>query len=164
MATKLHHSIDFPCPPAQFAAAVATEQYWKDLVANVAADVSDLDSFTDDGDTITIVLRQRVPEKNLPTIVTKVRPGDLEITRTVVWPKAEAADGTFSAVVAGAPAKVNGTQKLVATSTGCEVIFTGQAEVSIPFIGGKVEKSIAENVVELIEAEREYTTEWINTH
>ncbi len=50
MATKLHHSIDFPCPPAQFAAAVADEQYWKDLVANVAADLSDLDSFTDEGD------------------------------------------------------------------------------------------------------------------
>jgi hypothetical protein len=164
MATKLHHSIDFPCPPAQFAAAVANEQYWKDLVANVAADVSDLDSFSDDGDQVTVVLRQRVPEKNLPSMVTKIRPGDLEITRTMVWSKGEAADGAFTAVVSGAPAKVNGTQKLIATSTGCEVSFDGVVDVSIPFVGGKVEKSIAENVVELIEAEHEYTTEWINTH
>ncbi|CAM3094941.1 uncharacterized protein DUF2505 [Williamsia muralis] len=164
MATKLHHSIDFPCPPAQFAAAVADEQYWKDLVANVAADLSDLDSFTDEGDKVTVVLRQRVPEKNLPSMVTKIRPGDLEITRTVVWSKGEAAEGAFSAVVSCAPAKVKGSQRLIATSTGCEISFDGSVEVSIPFVGGKVEKAIAENVVQLIEAEHEYTTEWINTH
>lgn len=164
MATKLHHSIEFPCPPAQFAAAVADEQYWKDLVANVAADLSDLDSFTDEGDKVTVVLRQRVPDENLPSMVAKIRPGDLEITRTVVWSKGEAAEGAFTAVVSGAPAKVKGSQRLIPTSTGCEISFDGSVEVSIPFIGGKVEKAIAENVVQLIEAEHEYTAEWINTH
>jgi len=164
MATKLHHCIDFSCPPAQFAAAVADEQYWKDLVANVAADLSDLDSFTDEGDKVTVVLRQRVPDENLPSMVAKIRPGDLEITRTVVWTKGEAAEGAFTAVVSGAPAKVKGSQRLIPTSTGCEISFDGSVEVSIPFIGGKVEKAIAENVVQLIEAEHEYTTEWISTH
>lgn len=143
---------------------MADEQYWKDLVANVAADLSDLDSFTDEGDKVTVVLRQRVPDENLPSMVAKIRPGDLEITRTVVWTKGEAAEGAFTAVVSGAPAKVKGSQRLIPTSTGCEISFDGSVEVSIPFIGGKVEKAIAENVVQLIEAEHEYTTEWISTH
>jgi hypothetical protein len=82
----------------------------------------------------------------------------------VVWTKGEAAEGAFTAVVSGAPAKVKGSQRLIPTSTGCEISFDGSVEVSIPFIGGKVEKAIAENVVQLIEAEHEYTTEWINTH
>lgn len=163
MATKLQHSIDFPCPPADFAAAVASEQYWNDLVANVAADVSELGSFSATGDEVRVVLQQRVPEKNLPSVITKIRGGDLEIERTVVWSSAdgEIRTGTFTADVNGAPAKVKGTQTLVATATGAQVIFEGSVEVSIPFIGGKIEKQISKEVQALIDAERDYTITWI---
>ncbi len=166
MATKLQHSIDFPCPPADFAAAVASEQYWKDLLANVAADASELDSFTATGDEVQVVLKQRIPEDNLPSLVTKIRPGDLHIARTVVWSTSGdvISTGTFGAKVDGAPARVNGTQTLRAAAGGSQVIFDGSVEVSIPFVGGKVEKAIAENVLQLIDAEREYTIEWISTH
>ncbi|ORM34396.1 DUF2505 domain-containing protein [Williamsia sp. 1135] len=163
MATKLRHSLDFSCPPAQFAAAITSEQYWRDLVANVAADVSELESFTATDDEVRVVLQQRVPEKNLPSVITKIRKGDLEIARTVVWSVDgdEVTNGTFSAVVTGAPAKVNGTQTLVSTATGAQVIFDGSVEVSIPFVGGKIEKQIAKEVQALIDAERDYTVNWI---
>lgn len=166
MATKLRHSIDFPCPPADFAAAVTSEQYWKDLVANVAADVSDLESFTATADEVRVVLQQRVPEDKLPSLVTKIRPGDLHIARTIVWSTAGevVSTGTFGATVEGAPAKVKGIQTLKATATGSQVTFAGSAEVSIPFVGGKVESAITENVLQLIDAERDYTIEWINAH
>lgn len=166
MATKLRHSIDFPCPPADFAAAVTSEQYWKDLVANVAADVSELESFTATADEVRVVLQQRVPEDKLPSLVTKIRPGDLHIARTIVWSTADevVSTGTFGATVEGAPAKVKGIQTLKATATGCQVTFDGSAEVSIPFVGGKVESAITENVLQLIDAERDYTIEWINAH
>jgi len=164
MATKLQHSIDFPCPPADFAAAVTSEQYWKDLVANVAADVSELESFKVTDDEVTVVLQQRVPEDKLPSIVTKVRPGDLHIARTVNWSLSGGtiSSGTFAAVVEGAPAKVHGTQTLAATASGSTVTFDGTADVAIPFVGGKVEKAIIENITELISAEHDYTIEWIN--
>lgn len=164
MATKLQHSIDFSCPPADFAAAVTSEQYWNDLVANVAADVSELESFKVTDDEVIVVLQQRVPEDKLPSIVTKVRPGDLHIARTVVWSITDGAisTGTFAAVVEGAPAKVNGTQNLTATPSGSTVTFEGSADVAIPFVGGKVEKAIIENVTELMGAERDYTIEWLN--
>jgi hypothetical protein len=164
MATKLQHSIDFPCPPADFAAAVTSEQYWKDLVANVAADISELESFTATDDKVTVVLQQRVPEDKLPSIVTKVRPGDLRIARTVIWSIAggTVSTGEFAAQVEGAPAKVHGTQTLAATATGSTVTFEGSADVAIPFVGGKVEKAIVENIIDLVTAEREYTIEWIN--
>lgn len=164
MATKLQHSIDFPCPPADFAAAVASEQYWNDLVANVAADVSELESFTATGDEVRVVMQQRVPEDKLPSLVTKIRPGDLHIARTVVWSTAGEviSTGTFGAVVDGAPAKVKGTQTLKAATGGSQVAFSGSVEVSIPFVGGKIEKAIAENVLQLMDAERDYTIEWIN--
>lgn len=166
MATKLQHSIDFPCPPADFAAAVASEQYWNDLVANVAADVSELESFSATGDEVRVVLQQRVPEDKLPSLVTKIRPGDLHIARTVVWSTAGEviSAGTFGAEVDGAPAKVKGKQTLEATATGSQVVFSGSVEVSIPFVGGKIEKAIAENVLQLMDAERDYTIEWINKH
>lgn len=166
MATKLRHSIDFPCPPADFAAAVTSEQYWKDLVANVAADVSDLESFTATADEVRVVLQQRVPEDKLPSLVTKIRPGDLHIARTIIWSTAGevVSTGTFGATVEGAPAKVKGIQTLKATATGSQVTFDGSAEVSIPFVGGKVESAITENVLQLIDAERDYTIEWINAH
>lgn len=142
---------------------MTSEQYWNDLVANVAADVSELGSFTATDSEVRAVLQQRIPEKNLPSIVTKIRSGDLEIERTVVWSTGggEISTGTFTADVKGAPAKVKGIQTLVATATGATVTFEGSVEVSIPFIGGKVEKQIAKEVQALIEAERDYTVEWI---
>lgn len=166
MATKLRHSIDFPCPPADFAEAVTSEQYWKDLVTNVAADVSELESFTATADEVRVVLQQRVPEDKLPSLVTKIRPGDLHIARTMVWSTAGdvVSTGTFGATVEGAPAKVKGIQTLKATATGSQVVFEGSAEVSIPFVGGKVENAIIENVLQLLDAERDYTIEWINAH
>ncbi|MDF2469382.1 MAG: hypothetical protein K0Q61_1754, partial [Rhodococcus erythropolis] len=37
----------------------------------------------------------------------------------------------------------------------------GEVEVKIPFLGGKIESAIVDEVVRLIQAEQDFTREWI---
>lgn len=71
------------------------------------------------------------------------------------------AHGRFSAGVDGMPGKVEGTFTLAPGRTGTVVEIDGEVEVKIPFLGGKIEGLIVEQLVELFDAEQEFTAGWL---
>lgn len=159
MATNLEHTVSFPFSTDRLWQLVTDERYWRDLLAAINGDKGVLESFEHNGDTVTVVCKQVVPEDKLPSIVTKVRSGDLAIPRRSVL-RRNGADitGDLAASVEGAPAKINGTQ--VSSGDPASTKYNAAVEVGIPFVGGKIEKAIAEQLGALLDAERDATIDW----
>ena len=114
-------------------------------------------------ETVAVTMSQIIAAEHLPSMVSKVVNGDIVIKRseTMAPFKDGKATGTFSAHVDGVPARVEGTQVLTGDENSATLEIYGEVEVKIPFLGGKIESAIVDEVVRLIQAEQDFTREWI---
>lgn len=160
MATPLAFTADYRFSTADVRAAFADEQYWKDRLAEVGGPGARLESFDYDGRQLRVAMVQSIPEAELPSALTSVRPGDLIIPRTETYSETEET-GVFEAHVEGAPAEVRGTVTLTGDDTQVRVVVEGNVAVSVPLFGKKIEAVVAEKLLELLAAEAEFTSTWI---
>ncbi|GAA4641299.1 DUF2505 domain-containing protein [Gordonia humi] len=159
MSSNFEHSVSFPFSTQDYWGLLTSEQYWRDLLQATNSDHGVLESFALDGDEVTVVTRQGVDESNLPKAVTAVRPGDLEIPRTCVFRlSGDTVIGRMEASVTGAPAKISGD--IVITGAQANAQYTGTVDVSIPFVGGRIEKAVIEQVELLLDAEHDATVDF----
>ncbi len=159
MASKMEHTVSYPFSVDRYWEVISSEQYWRDLLEAINSSHGKLESFEASPSGITVVMQQGVPEEKLPSMITKVRPGDLEIPRTSTFARnGSEITGTFAASVTGAPAKVNGT--LVMSGDPSTAKLDVDVDVSVPFVGGKIESAIIEQLVDLLDSEREQTINW----
>lgn len=165
MSRRIEHSSSYAFPVTQVHAGLITEQYWRDRLDEVGGPGATLEQVTTGPGTISVAMSQSIPAEHLPSIVSKVRPGDLVIKRTETWGTLDGdhAEGTFTAEVVGAPATISGTQTLKADGSRANVQVEGKAEVRIPLIGGKIENAIADEVLRLIAKEQEFTEQWLGS-
>ena len=61
MATKLEHSVSYPFSTDRLWEVVTTEKYWRDLLEAINGDRGVLESFSHDGDTVTVEPSQHFP-------------------------------------------------------------------------------------------------------
>ncbi|MGV9827608.1 DUF2505 domain-containing protein [Gordonia sp. NPDC003429] len=163
MASKLEHTVTYPFTVARYWEIVSTEQYWHDLLEAINSSHGKLDSLTIDGDTVTVQMQQGIPESHLPPMVTKVRPGDLDIPRAVVFTRTgDTITGTITASISGVSAKVDGT--FTVSGNPAHADYTAEVTVAIPFVGGKIEKVVINEIGALLDAEREQTVTWAADH
>ncbi|WP_327110447.1 DUF2505 domain-containing protein [Nocardia sp. NBC_01730] len=161
MATPLAYTAHYSHSLAAVRAALTSDQYWKDRVAEVGGPNARLESITVSGDQVRAELVQAIAAELLPAAITAVRPGDLIIPRVEHWTGDSA---TFEARVEGAPAEVRGTITLAADGSGATATTDGTIEVKIPLFGGKIENAIAEHLTELLKNEEEFTGNWLASH
>ena len=106
------------------------------------------------GGSVTLVVSRRLPA-GVPGFLQRFLPSDGRVTTHDVW--APLADGvrrgTWSADIAGAPAKLGGAMRIESIAGGSRYTIDGEVRVSVPLIGGKAESFIAEQVVKLADAE-----------
>jgi hypothetical protein len=121
---------------------------------------AELVSRDDDGPGVTVVLRQTVPAGSLPSFVRAVLPGDLVIRRIERW---QSAEGTVHAEVDGAPGTIGGTMSIEPDPGGSVLVLRLEAKVPLPLVGGKVEKVITDSVSKLMDAEYEFTLQWLRS-
>ena len=145
------------------------ESYWLGRLAETPVDIATLDSMRiggesgDDG-TVAVITEQTVLNQNLPALVTQLLRGDLCVRREETWTPIRdgAATASIAASIVGAPVNVRGTAVLApAESAGCRMSVRLEVQVRVPFIGGKLERLIGQQLAELINIEQRYTTEWI---
>ena len=163
MGTPIDHSAHYEFPAAAVHAALVDPQYWRERLARVGGPGAAVESVSTGDSTIDLRMKQAIAAEHLPSVVTNIRPGDLVIHRHESWEAldGERARGRFSAGVDGMPGKVEGTLTLAPGRTGTVVEIDGAVEVKIPFLGGKIEGMIADQLTELFDAERDFTEGWL---
>ncbi|MGB3437429.1 MAG: DUF2505 domain-containing protein [Actinophytocola sp.] len=115
-----------------------------------------------DGDTAAFRLRQGVDASKLPSAVRSILNGDLVVEREERWRGHESAG---KATINGVPANITSRGRLTERGGGStELLVSAEVKVSIPLIGGKIEKVVAEQVTKLLAAEAEYAEKWLAEH
>lgn len=163
MPRPIAHSAPVAAPVDKVHAALVSEQYWKDRIDEIGGPDAQLVSVTALNGTISVVMSQSIPEEELPAAVTAFKKGALVIERTESWGPlgGNRAEGKFGATVEGAPAVISGTTLLEGNDTSSTMSLSGTTEVKVPIFGGKIEAMISEQVLALIDAEHDFTGNWI---
>jgi Protein of unknown function (DUF2505) len=166
MSRRIEHSASYSSSPAAVHAAVTDVAYWRARIAAVGGRRATVDSADVADGGIVIRVTQTISADYLPSVVRKIRSGDLAVQRTETWGALDgtSASGTFAAIVAGSPIKMRGTHSLSGDDESCTSLSTGDAYVSVPLIGGKIEQIIAEHLGELLIIEQRFTEQWLAEH
>lgn len=158
MARRIEHHTTSPHSAEKVFGAMVDETYLRDRLAAIGGTNAELVSFLSVEEKTSYELKQGVPAEHLPSMAKSLLGGDLVIKRVEVW---AAGVGTVEVTLAGVPGRLDGAFTITANGSGSKVTLTGETKVSIPLMGGKLEKVIAEQVVVLLEKESEFTSQWL---
>lgn len=102
------------------------------------------------------VVSRELP-KGGPGFLDRFLPRDGRVVQTDEWGPAEdgVRRGTWTVEIPGAPARLGGTLLLEPTPAGSRYTVAGQARISLPLVGGKAERFVAEMVEKLAVKEGE---------
>ena len=109
-----------------------------------------------DGGLLLVVSRE-LP-KGAPGFLAKLLPRDGRVLQTDEWAPADGSGtrtGTWRVEIPGAPARLGGTMRVEPSGTGSQYVVVGEAQVSVPLVGGRAEAFIAEMVGALGRSEGE---------
>ncbi|MGH3874799.1 MAG: DUF2505 domain-containing protein [Pseudonocardiaceae bacterium] len=158
MTRQLRVRHRYPEPLERVRAVLVDPDYLRDKLRAVGGPRAELVSHDCDERGVTLVLRQTVPDGALPSFIRAALPGGLAIRRTERWTDS---GGSVHAVVDGAPGTITGVMRLEPEPAGCVLGAALTAEVALPLIGGKVEKTIIDSISTLMETEYRFTLEWL---
>ncbi len=155
---------DYACSVEQVHRAFREESYWLARLAESGADETRLDSFRvgrDGG--VDVVTTQVVRSNRLPGVIHQFHHGDLEIRRAETWTGVAdgAAGATIASSIVGAPVSLTGDATLNPSKALSRLAFRAIVEVRIPLVGGKLEKFIGNQLIQLLTTEQRFTTIWI---
>ena len=158
MARRIEHHTTSPHSAEKVFGAMVDETYLRDRLAAVGGNDAELVTYSTAGDRTSYQLRQGVPAEHLPSIAKSLLGGDLVIQRQENW---AAGAGTVEVTLNGVPGQLKGAFTITGNGSGSKTTLTGEVKVSIPLMGGKLEKLIAEQVAVLLDKESEFTSEWL---
>lgn len=112
---------------------------------------------TRDGDDFSITVRYEAPsDVPVPGFAKKFMAETSVVTQTDQWNVADKT-GRLKAEIKGLPAKISADMELVDDGDGCSNELNWNINCSIPLVGGKVEKLIAQDIQSKAESDLEQT-------
>jgi hypothetical protein len=158
-------SVDYEGSVEQVHRAFADRQYWLARLADSGVDDATLNSLAvDDDGGVAIATTQVLRSDRLPGVVAQLHRGDLHIDRRERWSPVTAgrATATVAGAITGAPVTLSGAATLsTGAAGGARLDFQVSVDVKIPLVGGKVERFIGAQLVDLVIAEQRFTTTWL---
>lgn len=164
MPRSLAMTAEYEGTPVQVHGAFSEMRYWLARLAASGADDAILETFRVGGDGgVDVVTTQVLRADRLPGLVHQFHHGDLEIRRAETW--TGVADGRSEASIAGsivrAPVTLTGDARLNSLDGRSRLAFRATLDVRIPLIGGKMEKFIGTQLMNLLTTEQQFTNQWI---
>ena len=164
MSTSFSHSATLSGSPQVLWSAYSSEDYWRARVTAVGTDRDRVEEFHHGDDGVRVVVTHVIPDEEIPEAAAKVLRGGLTIRRTTSYEPfdGERIVGGARAEAAGGRALVDGTGRAVATGADTtEESVSGTVTVSIPLLGGRLEKMVVSYLDTLFAAEYAHLERWI---
>ena len=164
MSTSFSHSATLSGSPEDLWAAYSSEDYWRDRVAAVGTDRDRVEEFHHGDDGIRVVVTHVVPDDEIPDAAAKVLRDGLTIRRTTTYDPfdGERIVGGARAEAAGGRGVIDGAGEAVATGADTtEESVSGTVTVSIPLLGGRLEKLVVSYLDTLFAAEYAHLERWL---
>ena len=118
------------------------------------------------GDRVVVRRGRELPLEHLPSFLRRVMSGST-IIQADSWPLdpvGESVEGEWSVEGHGIPAKMAGTQRVVASGEGCRCLVSGRVSASVPLVGGRAEELVCREVTKLIAKEQDLAAQWLADH
>lgn len=162
MATRFSHTARIDTHVENVFTSYGDEAFWHDRIAAVGSPADTLDDFSTTGDTITVTVTQHIPDSDIPDLARKVLPGQLVIVRTTTFGDfdGERFTGSARAEAAGGLGMIDGGAEAVHRDGAAHESVSGQVKVSVPLLGGKLEKLVVGHLDRLFEAEYQHLRRW----
>jgi hypothetical protein len=162
MATSLEHRSPFPAPVSTVYPTLVDEAFLRARLNEIGGKDAALLEHTRSGDEVAFTLRQGVEAARLPGAVRSIIGGDLVVERTERWrPDGERYAATTRVTINGVPGEIRGQSRLGDHRDGSLLVVRAEVRVSIPLVGGKLEKVVAEQVGKLLATEAEFAEKWL---
>lgn len=168
MARRIEHRSTSEWPAARVYEALIDIDYLTDRLAEIGGSNAALLQHVAIEDGARFQVRQGVHADALPSVARTVVGDDLKIDRSESWRREEDGHytGEIAAEIAGAPCSITGSMWLrdlaePAGSAVSEFVVSGSVRVNVPFLGGKLEDLIVDQVQKLLSEEENFTTEWL---
>ncbi|MGH3942752.1 MAG: DUF2505 domain-containing protein [Pseudonocardiaceae bacterium] len=158
MTSRVEFRHCYPESPERMREVFTDPTYLRDKLRAVGGARAELVSREENERGVTVVLHQMVPAGALPSAIRAALPGELTIRRIETW---TGSGGTVKSTVDGAPGTITGTMILEPDPAGSVLAMHLEAKVGLPFIGGKVERAITGGVSKLMDAEYDFTMQWL---
>jgi hypothetical protein len=158
MPSRFEHRATFPAPVDTVYSTLVGEAFLTARLRDIGGKGAALLSHQTSADGAAYKLRQGVDANRLPGAVRSILSGDLVVEREERWQGHESAG---RATINGVPAEIKSRGRLASKGDGTELVVSAEVKVSIPLIGGKIEKVVAEQVTKLLAAEAEYAEKWL---
>lgn len=163
MASRIQHSTEFPYPFDQVLAAFTSESALRQRLDDIGGKDAELLAHEKSASTISYRMRQGIPGEKLPSVVRGMHSGDLHVEREQEWEvSGETASGMATASVTGVPGSITARSELTPQGGGTALRISGEVKVNVPLIGGKIERTIAEHVGQLLERESQHVAETLD--
>ncbi|HEX6357274.1 DUF2505 domain-containing protein [Actinophytocola sp.] len=158
MPSRFEHRASLPAPVDTVYSTLVDEAFLTARLKDIGGKGATLLDHRTSEDGATFRLRQGVDAKHLPSVIRSVLSGDLLVEREERW---HGRESTGKATINGVPAEIKSRSRLTPRGDGTELMVSAEVKVSIPLIGGKIEKVVVEQVTKLLAAEAEYVEKWL---
>ena len=145
--------------PADEVYAMLTDRSFRERVCVTGGALEHTVTITAAGDAITAVVDQTLAAGGIPSFATKMVGDRIRVVQTEEWSVRTAA--SLDVVIPGKPARLTGDITLVPAGTGTVEKVDGEVKVNIPFVGGKLEKLIADLVQSALRNEERVGRDWL---
>ena len=162
MATRFSHSARIDAHLETVFASYGDEAFWHDRLAAIGTPDDSLDEFVTTGDSTTVTVTQHIPDEDIPDVARKVLPGRLIIVRTTTYADfdGERFSSSARAEAAGGLGVIDGGSEAVSQGGVVVESATGQVKVSVPLLGGKLEKLVVSHLTRFFDAETQHLNRW----
>ncbi len=163
VSQKISNPDRYPATPAQLMAMMQDPEYLTakyEALGDVAFSVVE-HSATGDGVSSKV---EREVESTLPDMAKKVLGQTTKMVQTESW-RAEGDGYAGDLTVDSGPVHITGKQTIVPAGDG-ESDWTAEMEIkaSVPMIGGKIEKAVAEETKGSFPKEKAFNLKWLESH
>lgn len=156
---EINSTATFHADPDRVAAMMSDPAWWQDVYRRVGATTSN-ESRHGEG----VSLDMALPA---PSQVRRFVGETLAAHQETAWgaPDTDGSrQGTLTIVPKGMPARAEGIAVLRPVGEGTEVTYRGTFTVSIPLVGGKIEKAAGPHITRAFDVQQEAGNEWLASH
>lgn len=155
---KIRHQLTYAASPAEVY-AMRADPAFRDRVCEAMDTVSHEVTVDDSGDELTVRVDMVQHTQGVPSFAKKIVGDQTRVIQSETWRSVET--GHIEVEIPGKPGYIRGTLSLTAEGEGSVYVFDGEAKISIPLVGGKLEGLIEKLFTEGMDTEQRVAASWL---
>ena len=156
---RYEHTMTYDAPPEEVFEMLKSEEFREKVCQNLKQTISYDVSITPQGEGMDVRVEQVQETKGVPSVAKKIVGDETTIIQKEHWTSPRKAD--LDIEIPGKPGSVKGDITLAEQGEGTVETVSVDIKVSVPLVGGKIEKMLADLLGAAMRSEEKVGKEWL---